>query len=376
MIDLAFELRSIDEVLLDATRFTGDLAYRSTIASLIANISEVEYAWYGSWIGYLANVYYRDFDSPPLDTYRLLEMEREAKPNGESRNDSGWCRYTDSQVDSAIEEGIERSDITKAFDHTLQWADIFEEKKMDVVAIIKIAQARHNSIFDPLAAMVERLHIRTPEETVESMVPVVLETEYPVARQQAIRIPPHIRYDANIKWSRRSASTVRMLRKVIRRTLAQIERTQPTKAIPHLTGNKIFIGHGRDKSWLELQKFIEKELKLPVTAYEEVPASGLQVYDHVMSRVREAAIAFLVMTGEDTVIDKDGNERVHPRLNVVHELGICQSMLGMGRAIALLEEGCEVPSKIAGFDQVRFEEGNILSASRGIRRVLEREEIM
>ncbi len=376
MIDLSLELRTIDEALLDATRYTGDLAYRSTIGSLISNTNKVEHAWCGSWQGYLANVYYRDFESPPLDMYKLLEIEHEADPSGESWKDSGWCRYTDSEIDGAIEEGIERRDIMNAFEHTLQWADTFEEKKMDVVAIIKIAQARYNSIFDPLALMVDGLHIRTPEDIVESKKQALMESGYPVAKKHAVRIPPHIRYHAKIKWSMDSSSTVRTLRKVIRRTLAQIERAHPTRTVPHLTGNKVFIGHGRDKSWLELQKFIEKKLELPVTAYEEVPAAGFPVYDHVMSRVREAAIAFLVMTGEDTVTDKDGKEKVHPRLNVVHELGICQSMLGMGRAIAMLEKGCEVPSNIIGFDQIRFDKGDIMSASEKIRDVLAREEIL
>ena len=81
------------------------------------------------------------------------------------------------------------------------------------------------------------------------------------------------------------------------------------------------------------------------------------------------------MTGEDTLIDKEGKEKLHPRLNVVHELGICQIRLGQMRAIALVEKGCEVPTNIIGINYIPFEKGNILSASQGIRAVLERERI-
>ena len=373
MIELVSELRSIDEALRDTTRYANDLAYQWTIDALLTNIAKVENAWYGSWFGYLANVYCNDFDSPTLEMHGSLNWDSATIPNRESWNDSGWRKYSDAEVDSVIEEGIERRDIRKAFDQSLKWAGRFKDKKADVIAIIKIAQMNHASIFDPLADAVERLRIPTPEEIVESKKQAALETMGPVANQLAIRIPPHIHYRARIKWSMDGASTVRELREVVRQIIAQIERVPASKGVPQKTGNKIFIGHGRDKSWLELKNFIDGKLKLPVTAYEEVTPHGYPVYDNVISRVGEAGMAFLVMTGEDIVTDTDGNEIRHPRLNVVHELGICQAMLPQGRAIALVEKGCKVPSNIVGFDQIRFEKGNIMSASEDIRDVLVRE---
>lgn len=373
MIELINELRKIDEELRDSTRYTNDYVYGWTLDKLLKNFKKVDNAWCGSWVGYLANVYCSDFDSPTFDMHRSLEVERGVESDRESPREPNWCRYSDKQVDLAIEQGVERSDIRKTFDHSLQWADRFREKKADVLDIIKILQMNHTSIFDSLANSVEDIHIQSPDEIVDRQKRTVLESKDPVTNQHAIRVPPHIRYRAKISWSMDGASTVRELRDAVRQTITQIERVSATKAVPKTTGNKIFIGHGRDKSWLELQSFIEGKLKLTATAYELEPAHGYPVYDHVMSCINEAGMAFLVMTGEDKVVDKDGKEMRHPRLNVVHELGICQAMLPQGRAIALVEKGCKVPSNIVGIDQIRFEEGNIMSASEKIRDVLARE---
>lgn len=83
----------------------------------------------------------------------------------------------------------------------------------------------------------------------------------------------------------------------------------------------------------------------------------------------DAAIAFLVLTGEDEQADA----KLHPRMNVVHEAGLFQGRLGFTKAIILLEEGCEEFSNIEGLGQIRFPKGNIQAVFEEIRRVLERE---
>jgi predicted nucleotide-binding protein len=85
-----------------------------------------------------------------------------------------------------------------------------------------------------------------------------------------------------------------------------------------------------------------------------------------------AAIAFLIMTGEDEQADGV----LHARLNVVHEAGLFQGRLGFTRAIVLLEDGCEEFSNIEGLGQIRFPKGNIKAAFDDVRRVIEREGIL
>jgi len=85
-----------------------------------------------------------------------------------------------------------------------------------------------------------------------------------------------------------------------------------------------------------------------------------------------AAIAFLVMTGEDEQADG----KLQARLNVVHEAGLFQGRLGFTKAIVLIEDGCEEFSNIQGLGQIRFLKSNIKVAFEEIREVLEREGIL
>ena len=82
-----------------------------------------------------------------------------------------------------------------------------------------------------------------------------------------------------------------------------------------------------------------------------------------------SAFAFLLMTGEDETADG----LLHARENVIHEIGLFQSRLGLDRAIVLLEEGCTEFSNIVGIGQIRFPKGNISAKFDDIRQVLERE---
>lgn len=82
-----------------------------------------------------------------------------------------------------------------------------------------------------------------------------------------------------------------------------------------------------------------------------------------------AAIALLVMTAEDEMIDGG----IQARMNVVHEAGLFQGRLSFTRAIVLLENGCIEFSNIQGLGQIRFPKGNISASFEEVRRVLERE---
>ena len=71
--------------------------------------------------------------------------------------------------------------------------------------------------------------------------------------------------------------------------------------------------------------------------------------------LQKSSFARLVLTGDDVM--PDGS--FHPRLTVVHELGLFQGKLEFSKAIVLLEEGLEERefSNIAGIQQLRFSKG-------------------
>ena len=376
MIELIDELRKIQEELQSATKFANDLAYRLTLNSLLENAKEVGKAWCGSWYGYQACVYYKNFDSPPAGTYFDHRWGFEVDLFGESRKKSSWSEYSYDQVMSMIKEGIENKDIDNVIDHTKKWIYGFKNKKVDVLDIIEIAQESNSSYFERLLHRTKQLEVLTVDEIIASERPTEMATEDPIAIQQGFWTPPHIQVIAEAHWSIRAVEAVHELGNLIEDFIAQMERVRTTTIAPQITGRKVFIGHGRDKSWLQLRNFLKEKLCLPITAYEEESAAGTDIFGHVVSLIDGACIAFLVMTAEDKIKDDKGNEEMHPRLNVVHELGICQAKLGPNRAISLVEKGCTVPTNIIGTHHIYFEKDNIMSASEDIRDVLKREKII
>jgi hypothetical protein len=128
----------------------------------------------------------------------------------------------------------------------------------------------------------------------------------------------------------------------------ELERTQRT----------VFIGHGgHGNEWRELESYLQ-QLGLAVQTFENGPRAGHDVADVVASMVAEASLGFLICTAEDE--HPDGS--MHPRMNVVHELGLVQGALGWERGIVLLEEGCETFSNINGIVYIPFPRGSIRSA--------------
>jgi predicted nucleotide-binding protein len=101
-----------------------------------------------------------------------------------------------------------------------------------------------------------------------------------------------------------------------------------------------------------LKDFTQDRLGLPWDEFNRVPVAGITNAARLSETLDSAAIAFLIMTGEDEQVDG----RLHARMNVVHEAGPFQARLGFTRAIILLEEGCEEFSNIDGLGQIRFSE--------------------
>ena len=148
----------------------------------------------------------------------------------------------------------------------------------------------------------------------------------------------------------------------------EIDRSLRTYA-SHPVPTNIFIGHGRSSVWRELQDFLQNRLHLPWDEFNRTAPYGLTTITRLSKMLDQAAIAFLILTGEDE--QADGT--FHARMNVVHETGLFQGRLGFERAIVLLEDGCEEFSNMHGLGQIRFPRGNIRAVFEDIRQILERE---
>jgi predicted nucleotide-binding protein len=131
----------------------------------------------------------------------------------------------------------------------------------------------------------------------------------------------------------------------------------------------IFIGHGRNKAWIDLKDHLHEKQGYKVSAYEIGARAGRAVRDVLEGMLDDNAFALLVMTAEDKM--KDGKMRA--RQNVIHEVGLFQGRLGFDRAIVLIEEGTEKFSNIEGIEQIRFPRRGIKETFGEVLATLRRE---
>ena len=193
-----------------------------------------------------------------------------------------------------------------------------------------------------------------------------------LALGQGTWTPAHVAVLSEVLAVGHALGSVANLAQLARKAGSHLSRRQSRRRQASTVGTNVFIGHGRSPLWRELKDFIEDRLKLPVDEFNRVPVAGVTNIERLSEMMDAAAIALLVMTGEDE--QPDGNLRA--RMNVVHEAGLFQGRLGFSRAIVLLENGCEEFSNITGLGQIRFPRGQIRSTFEEIREVFEREGLL
>ena len=131
----------------------------------------------------------------------------------------------------------------------------------------------------------------------------------------------------------------------------------------------IFIGHGRSAAWRDLKDHLHDQHDYKVIAYEVGARAGHGVRDILDDMMSKSSFALIVLTAEDETADGE----LRARQNVVHELGLFQGRLGFSRAIAVVEEGTESFSNIAGIQQIRFAPGHIRESFGDVLATIRRE---
>ena len=108
------------------------------------------------------------------------------------------------------------------------------------------------------------------------------------------------------------------LDKIVVRVVAHLERSERDVQRSDRVGTNVFIGHGRSALWKDLKDFVQDRLRLPWDEFNRVAVAGITNIARLSEMLDSAAIAFLVMTAEDELLDG----KVYARMNVVHEAGL------------------------------------------------------
>lgn len=119
---------------------------------------------------------------------------------------------------------------------------------------------------------------------------------------------------------------------------------------------KAFVSHGKESVALnKLEEFLDA-LGVEPLIVKERPSLDKTVDDKVNHYLGQADCVIILATGDDKVGDK-----LQPRQNVIHEIGLAQKM-HEGKIIYLLEEGTELSSNIRPKAYERFRQRNMINA--------------
>jgi predicted nucleotide-binding protein len=285
-----------------------------------------------------------------------------------------WREQDPKEVEAAIYKAAGKINLKPARKLVDRASAQFDIDKGEVLSIITTAlSASPDPFLDTLKAEAGELSILSRSDVIKGFLgPLEFGTRDSVAAGQGLRTPPHIEVLAETLLLRQPAVACGQLAKIARKAGSHISRQLRQKRRSSMVGTNVFIGHGRSLVWKELRDFIRDRVKLPFDEFNRVPIAGTTNVARLSEMLDAAAIAFVILTGEDELADG----KLQARQNAVHEAGLFQGRLGFGRAIILLEEGCEEFGNIQGLGQIRFPKGNISAAFEEVRRVLEREELI
>jgi predicted nucleotide-binding protein len=130
--------------------------------------------------------------------------------------------------------------------------------------------------------------------------------------------------------------------------------------------------HGRSLLWHKVERYLEKDKRIPVQAWESTSRAGEHVIEVLGGLLNECAFAVVVVTGEDATAD--GSLRA--RQNVIHEIGLFQGKLGFKKVALLEQEGTESFSNIHGLQTIPFPDHRIEAAFPELERMLRREGVI
>jgi predicted nucleotide-binding protein len=341
------------------------------LQALVDAADELERSFCGSWLGYHSRVYYENLTPIPAGANFSQEWGLKDMNFTSLGSRGSWREFRFEDVVADIRERADNPDLAAAHQAGDKINEVFNVWKAEIVSILEIELTKQSDPFLlKLKSDIEKLKPMSKIDLTRRWSPKgQVVTRDMIAMGQGTQVPPHVDVLAEVYAIRQSFGNCRAAADVAKKAASHLERKDRSKAVAARVGTNVFIGHGRSNVWRELKDFIQDRLNLPWDEFNRVPVAGVTNIARLSEMLDAAAIALLVMTAEDEMVDGE----VQARMNVVHEAGLFQGRLSFTKAIVLLEEGCEEFSNIQGLGQIRFPKGKIGTAFEEIRRVLERE---
>lgn len=144
------------------------------------------------------------------------------------------------------------------------------------------------------------------------------------------------------------------------------EQQEPGTPTAH---RQFFIAHGRNHKPLQQLQKILKELDIPYVVAEEEPNVGRPISQKVSDLIKSCSAGIFIFTGDEELLDKDGNTVLQPRQNVVYELGAASLQYGR-RIVIFKEKGVTFPTDFRDLGYIEFDKDNLEGKSMELIREL------
>ncbi len=339
--------------------------------ALIAAAEDLNQSFSGSWLGYHSRVYYADLKPAPPGAH--FSQEWGLNGSFSMRSTGSWQEFAPDVVERMIQQRAGNPDLSALETTSNEAMSTFNSAKLDITSILASLDGEQDRFIESLAKKLEGLKPLEAAEIVRVWMPQgQIMTRDTTALGQGLSIPPHFSTLAHLRALSHCFGICRSGAEIAKKLAVHLGRVVRRQTRDERIGTNVFIGHGRSSAWRELKDFVQDRLRLPHDEFNRVPVAGVTNIARLAEMLDAAAIALLVMTAEDEMAEG----KMRARENVVHEVGLFQGRLGFGRAIVVLEEGCEEFSNIQGLGQIRFAKGKIAGAFEQIRQVMEREKLI
>lgn len=128
---------------------------------------------------------------------------------------------------------------------------------------------------------------------------------------------------------------------------------------------KVFITHGKDKSFVEPIKKLLQFGEMDAVISVEKQSVSQPVPDKVMNEMRSCGAAIIHVDAEQRLVDQDAKEHIVLNPNVLIEIGAAMALFGR-RFILLVRDGVKLPSNLQGLYEVRYS-GEMLDGAATIK---------
>lgn len=194
--------------------------FKSTLNRYLENVSKLEDSFSGSWIGFHALMYFRNFEKPDLGEMFNIEW---GSINGIK---PGWEQRSYEDITDYVEvEKLKLNDIQKNLDQTIEKAEDLKTNISTELSFIKGVDALKNES-DVLDKIEQIQWGSNAQSFIDALKPGSMMSRDRLAVSQGLKIPPHIRYQAGVMSALSTISSIEDFIKMSTKLIRQVEIQQ------------------------------------------------------------------------------------------------------------------------------------------------------